>query len=434
MSVKGFYINGEIQHYDYESLDNKPSDGLTEAAKSALLQLARKVAYIDEHGEDYYQSLYESFYGNFVNVVSFLSGCSSSNTSTTTKEGAAYTTTIYADSGYTLTGATVSITMGGLNVTGYYSNGTINIPNVTGNLVITVTATSAVSSISAVYTQSEVVCNIDSLDSLKADLVVTAHYSDSSTQTIPAADYTLSGTLTAGTSTITVAYGGKTTTFIVTVTAGVPATYTKYDYIQGTVAVTIPQAALIKLKSYTSISSLSTEFFYKKLASGNSGVCIFGRRDGTGNTKSYAFYTGQNELGYHLHGNDSNPKPAAADDVVHKVVYANTAASPSSLSVDDGTPVSVVWVNSNVLNLAPTILTNAFNESSDSGINDGTQVGNIKFFDLSGNLVGDYFPAVINADNVIGMFDAVEQTFYTSSTSTYCTIGNSNCKYKVGNW
>lgn len=71
-------------------------------------------------------------------------------------------------------------------------------------------------SISAVYTQSGTVYDTDSLNDLKSDLVVTAHYDDSSTQTVSA--YTLSGTLTTGTSTITVAYGGKTTTFTVTVT------------------------------------------------------------------------------------------------------------------------------------------------------------------------------------------------------------------------
>lgn len=71
-------------------------------------------------------------------------------------------------------------------------------------------------SISCVYTQSGTVYDTDSLDSLKSDLVVTAHYDDSSTQTVTT--YTLSGSLTVGTSTITVAYGGKTTTFNVTVT------------------------------------------------------------------------------------------------------------------------------------------------------------------------------------------------------------------------
>lgn len=69
--------------------------------------------------------------------------------------------------------------------------------------------------ITCVYTQSGAVYDTDSLNSLKANLVVTGHYSDDTTQTITG--YTLSGTLTEGTSTITVTYNGKTTTFDVTV-------------------------------------------------------------------------------------------------------------------------------------------------------------------------------------------------------------------------
>lgn len=71
-------------------------------------------------------------------------------------------------------------------------------------------------SISAVYTQSGTVYETDSLDSLKTNLVVTALYEDGTTQAVT--NYTLSGTLAVGTSTITVSYGGKTDTFDVTVT------------------------------------------------------------------------------------------------------------------------------------------------------------------------------------------------------------------------
>ena len=85
------------------------------------------------------------------------------------------------------------------------------------NCAVTVSGFATLESISAVYTQSGTVYDTDSLDSLKADLVVTATYSDTSTETVPSTDYTLSGTLTVGTSTITVAYGGKTATFSVTV-------------------------------------------------------------------------------------------------------------------------------------------------------------------------------------------------------------------------
>lgn len=125
--------------------------GLTEDIKVALLQIAQKVAYIDDQGQDYYDDLYDALYPP-------------------------------------------------------------------ADLV----------SISAVYTQSGTVYDSDTLNSLKSDLVVTAHYSDSTTQTVT--DYTLSGTLAEGTSTITVSYGGQTTTFNVTVTEYVDPRVLLYNW------------------------------------------------------------------------------------------------------------------------------------------------------------------------------------------------------------
>ena len=75
------------------------------------------------------------------------------------------------------------------------------------------------SSISAVYEQRGTVWNDDALDSLKTNLVVTAHYSDSTSEVLASNAYTLSGVLNEGTSTITVSYGGKTTSFTVIVSA-----------------------------------------------------------------------------------------------------------------------------------------------------------------------------------------------------------------------
>ena len=63
------------------------------------------------------------------------------------------------------------------------------------------------------------------LDEVKEDLVVTASWSDESTSTVGADYYELSGTLTVGTSTLTVSYLGKTTTVDVTVTPGVTPLY-----------------------------------------------------------------------------------------------------------------------------------------------------------------------------------------------------------------
>ena len=76
-----------------------------------------------------------------------------------------------------------------------------------------------VSSIAAEYNQGDtVVYPSTPLNSLKDNLKVTATYTDNTSSTVT--DYTLSGALSEGTSTITVSYQGKTTTFSVTVSAG----------------------------------------------------------------------------------------------------------------------------------------------------------------------------------------------------------------------
>lgn len=81
----------------------------------------------------------------------------------------------------------------------------------------------SVATISAVYTQTRTVYSSDSLEVLRNDLVVTATYTDGSSAV--RTDYTLSGTLSAGVSTITAALDGKTVTFEVQVAAArIPAT------------------------------------------------------------------------------------------------------------------------------------------------------------------------------------------------------------------
>lgn len=74
-------------------------------------------------------------------VTNTLTGCTNSNAATTVTEGDTYYATITANSGYVLDGATVVVKMGGTNVTDlYYSEGIISIPDVSGNIEITITA------------------------------------------------------------------------------------------------------------------------------------------------------------------------------------------------------------------------------------------------------------------------------------------------------
>lgn len=73
-------------------------------------------------------------------ITNVLTGCKTSSNKSTVPDSGGYVATITADADYTLDGATVSITMGGVDVSNYYSDGKIAIPSVSGALVITVTA------------------------------------------------------------------------------------------------------------------------------------------------------------------------------------------------------------------------------------------------------------------------------------------------------
>lgn len=125
-------------------------------------------------------------------------------------------------------------------------------------------------SISAVYTQSGTVYETASLDSLKSDLVVTALYEDETTSTVT--NYTLSGTLTEGTSVVTVTFGGKSTTFSVTVTA-VP----KYSITNSLTNVTNSNSAtqVVQNGSYSATLTADTGYYI------SSATIIMGGNDVT---------------------------------------------------------------------------------------------------------------------------------------------------------
>lgn len=75
---------------------------------------------------------------NTYTITNTLSNATNSNTATSIEENSSYSANISAESGYKL--KTVTVTMGGTDITNTtYSNGTITISNVTGNIAITVT-------------------------------------------------------------------------------------------------------------------------------------------------------------------------------------------------------------------------------------------------------------------------------------------------------
>ena len=200
-----------------EESGGQSGTGITEEVKQALLQIARKVAYIDEHGQTYYTALEDALYPpaelSSISAVYTPSGKVYESDSldslksrlVVTAHWSNGTTSEVASTNYTLSGtlqrgtSTITVSYGGMTDTFE-----VDVVGLTG--------------VYAQYTQSGAVYDTDTLDSLKDDLYVYASYSDMTTRDLTASEYTLSGTLAEGTSVVTVSYGGKTATFNVTVT------------------------------------------------------------------------------------------------------------------------------------------------------------------------------------------------------------------------
>jgi len=200
--------------------DGIAASDLSESVKTALLQIASKVAYIDDQGQEYYDALEEALYPEKT-LTSITAEYTQTSTvyATTSLDSLKSDLVVTANYDDASTATVTTYTLSGTLSVGT-STITVTYSGFTDTFEVTVSAAPTVSSIAAVYTQSGTVYTTDTLDSLKSDLVVTATYSDSSTATVPSADYTLSGTLTVGTSTITVSYESKTTSFNVTVSIG----------------------------------------------------------------------------------------------------------------------------------------------------------------------------------------------------------------------
>ena len=73
-------------------------------------------------------------------VTTSLTHCTSDNNKGAVIDGQGYAATLTAAEGYTLEGASVTILMGGIDMSEYYKDGVIAIPQVTGDLEIAVTA------------------------------------------------------------------------------------------------------------------------------------------------------------------------------------------------------------------------------------------------------------------------------------------------------
>lgn len=236
---KKFALGDELYHLKEDLQDIQAEiegggTGMSQEFKTALHNIFEKVAFIDGDGQDYLDALDSAMWppkpatGITLNesALSFGTLNATQQLTATVTPSDSSDRVVWSSSNTSV--ATVSNT--GLVTSVAYGSATITATagSVSATCSVTI-AQATLTSISAVYTQSGTVYDTDSLDSLKNDLVVTATWSDSSTSTVASTDYALSGTLTAGTSTITVTYGSKTTTFNVTVSKSMCIAYSFGD-------------------------------------------------------------------------------------------------------------------------------------------------------------------------------------------------------------
>lgn len=271
-------------------------------------------------------------------------------------------------------------------------------------------------SISADYTQSGTVYDTDTLDSLKEDLVVTALYDDQTTATVTT--YTLSGTLTEGTSDITVSYGGKTTTFTVTVTSEplIPSAYQQVEYIgfDGSSRIVASSTNLdthnMKMDVVAMVHQGSSEEVIAGLCSGSTVDAELGT-DGTANSiflyhHNYARASGLSDL---------------YTSKAHIVAYSSTNASVMTLIVTVGEQEVTKTLSDVRTETGKRFVLGSGGYSSQRY----GYKGRIYSADCYNGetKVHELIPCYRKSDNVIGMYDVITSSFLTNSGSGTLTKG-----------
>jgi hypothetical protein len=279
--------------------------------------------------------------------------------------------------------------------------------------------------IAALYTQSGTVYDTDSLDSLRDDLVVTATYADNTVRTVTA--YTLSGTLTVGTSTITVSYGGKTATFTVTVTQSlVPSGYTQYDYLaldyaDGTDIGGANNAILVPNINIAAEYSYEIEFSYNYWNDSDGGRGFLGTRVGQSGAKKFGLFCtpATGKLGYWFDGTDTTTSIVGLiAGAVNKIKILPVGAStqyPNNVVIDlNGTEYNTqATTASGIIGSYLGLFKYAISSSSVKTSFEpyyGAKLG--RFIVKNGNsVVYDFIPA--NNGIYYGYYERVTREFYT---------------------
>lgn len=133
--------NAEGTEFGEETTYGKTTNSANDTAFCVVtIDLAEKKIYADHYGAGYSRVVpFDDVVLNSYTVIQNLTNVTSNNATASVTDGASYTATLTATSGYAL--ESVTITMGGTDITATaYNGGVISIASVTGDIVITATA------------------------------------------------------------------------------------------------------------------------------------------------------------------------------------------------------------------------------------------------------------------------------------------------------
>ena len=278
------------------------------------------------------------------------------------------------------------------------------------------TPSGTLTDIDATFTQTGTVYNDDDLDTLRQYLVVKGTYSLNGTSyEVDVNGYTLSGTLSVGTSTITVAFGGFTDTFSVTVTQRSEYTF------------------------YTKLIATGQEYIDPNLTETDLDGCSFEYKIKPN--------TNQNSSG-HVLSSQNNFVAFPQYNNSKRVILAKIAGGSQVVVGSEGTPA---WVNDEDITII------AYGDQDKSVYANGTKVINsvtpgsssssgnkyalfgygggastsyyrfrggfyyLKIYNSSNELIHHFVPAMKVSTNKIGVYDEVTESFFSSATSTEFT-------------
>ena len=259
------------------------------------------------------------------------------------------------------------------------------------------------------YAQDRTIYDTDSLDVLKEgdDLIVTAYYTDGTHTDLADSQYALSGTLTVGTSTITVTYMGKTATFNVTVTAILPSEYQRVQWIASdgsgqyinTSIDNTDGMVTITDAEYTDADDYSYNWQLVGIQSEYSGL--------------YAAVLKGTSWSFGIAGDSAFT--TTKDKLLQRFQITNVWNALTPTATFDGQTITKTRPSA----ASSSLVLRLWSPTSANVKSAKAKIYNVKSY-KSSTLISDLYPCYRKSDNVIGMYDIVTDTFYTNAgTGTF---------------